>query len=606
MVDLLVYWVLVPGLVLAVAWGWGLLIFLGREAAEWRSSMAVLSPAVGMAALCVVGGLMLSAEATAPLFAPMAGLVAVGGWTAGVFAIRHGWLSLPRDWRPGLGVGLIAYVCLGAVVLLSGEATFAGHVKLDDTATWFAFIDHLPEYGRNVDSLAISTYEATLSLNLADGYPIGALVPNVIASTLTGADPAWTFQPLLALWGGLLAVVVRYMVRGFQFRPVVSTITAVVASQAALLYGYHHWGGVKEVAGATVIALVCALILQLDRDGDSDGRWRLGAGAVLASAAVIAVFGAAGGLWLLPAAVLLVVSTARKIGWPRVLRLLGGFAVLAVALITALGWELLPPMARPLDDPEAFGNLAGALNPLQILGVWPASPDFRFDPTLPGVAWTLIAMTAVLYCLAIWHFLAPGRHAALVFILGVPLVSLTIALVGSPWVGGKALAIASPAALTGALLGGFVLHAKYRWAGSIALVAVIAGVAWSNILAVDGASLAPRDQYLEMEEINNKFAGAGPTFVAFHDPYANRHFLRSLDAESASELRRRVLKLDDGTIAATGTDVLPSELTEGALDSYNVIVLRKSDPAPEGFRRAYEGAHFTVWTRVEPPGSGPP
>ena len=56
-----------------------------------------------------------------------------------------GWASPPR---PGV------FAVFAAPVVLSGEATFAGYIKLDDTATWLAITDRVMEHGRNLDGLA--------------------------------------------------------------------------------------------------------------------------------------------------------------------------------------------------------------------------------------------------------------------------------------------------------------------------------------------------------------------------------------------------------------------------------------------------------------------
>ena len=85
---------------------------------------------------------------------------------------------------------------------LSGEATFAGYIKLDDTATWLALTDRVMEHGRSLDGLAPSTYEATLAFNLADGYPVGVFLPLGVGGALLGEDIAWLVQPYMALLRG--------------------------------------------------------------------------------------------------------------------------------------------------------------------------------------------------------------------------------------------------------------------------------------------------------------------------------------------------------------------------------------------------------------------
>src|SRR5438874_2246087 len=66
-------------------------------------------------------------------------------------------LSLPAAgrrvdwWACGAAVGV--YLVFGAPVLLSGRATFAGWIKLDDTANWFGLTDRLMEHGRTLAGL---------------------------------------------------------------------------------------------------------------------------------------------------------------------------------------------------------------------------------------------------------------------------------------------------------------------------------------------------------------------------------------------------------------------------------------------------------------------
>ena len=150
-----------------------------------------------------------------------------------------------------------------APVVLSGEATFAGYVKLDDTATWLAMTDHLMEHGRDVGGLAPSSYEATLDVNLGTGYPVGAFPPLGIGARLVGQDPAWVFQPyqaLLAAYTGLALYAVAGRV--IDSRPL-RALAAVVAGQPALLFAYSLWGGVKELAAAWAVALLAALLVPL-------------------------------------------------------------------------------------------------------------------------------------------------------------------------------------------------------------------------------------------------------------------------------------------------------------------------------------------------------
>src|SRR5919106_1609575 len=95
----------------------------------------------------------------------------------------------PMGWAIGAALGVFAIYA--APIVLSGEATLAGYIKLDDSATWLALTDRVMENGRTLDGLAPSTYEATLDINLGDGYPVGAFIPLGVGAELTGGDAAW-------------------------------------------------------------------------------------------------------------------------------------------------------------------------------------------------------------------------------------------------------------------------------------------------------------------------------------------------------------------------------------------------------------------------------
>ena len=99
------------------------------------------------------------------------------------------------------------FFAFGAPVILSGSATFAGYIKLDDTSTWLAFTDHVLAHGHSVGGLAPSSYEATIQINLSAGYPLGAFIPLGVGHELTGQDSAWLFQPYLALMAAIMSLV---------------------------------------------------------------------------------------------------------------------------------------------------------------------------------------------------------------------------------------------------------------------------------------------------------------------------------------------------------------------------------------------------------------
>src|SRR6266513_1700124 len=115
------------------------------------------------------------------------------------------------------------------------------------------------------------------------------------------------------------------------------------------------------------------------------------------------------------------------------------------------------------------------------------------------------------------------------------------------------MAMASPAIPLAAAAGAAALcTAGRRAAGVLLLVAVAAGILWSNALAYRDVNLAPRDQLAELESIGHRIAGRGPTLMTEYQPYGVRHFLRDADPEGASELRRRADPLLDGKLLRKG------------------------------------------------------
>src|SRR5581483_1889721 len=98
---------------------------------------------------------------------------------------------------------------------------------------------------------------------------------------------------------------------------------------------------------------------------------------------------------------------------------------------------------------------------------------------------------------------------------------------GSPWVGAKALAVASPAFLAAAAAGVAWVRSTGRATEALVAAAAIAGgVLWTNLLAYHDANLAPRGQLHELEQIGERFAGDGPALMTDYQVYGARHFLR--------------------------------------------------------------------------------
>src|SRR5262249_7199014 len=246
-VSLILAWVLFPLVLAAIGLGWGVIV---ERAGAMRLNDALLVPC-GLAAALVVAGTLTAFSATAPAAVTV---VAVGGAVGLVLAGRGPRRRAGRAALAALGVPP-AYA---APVLPSGQATFLGYVKLDDTASFFTFTDNAMSHGRSVAGLAPSTYR--LEFEQANpAYPLGSFMLLGVARALTGVGIAWVFPPYLACCGAALALCLYALMGPVIPSARIRSLLAFAGAQPALLYGYSLWGGIKEMTAAFLLALGVAL-----------------------------------------------------------------------------------------------------------------------------------------------------------------------------------------------------------------------------------------------------------------------------------------------------------------------------------------------------------
>ena len=582
---MVVEWVVAPALLFALFGGLG----LGVARLAGPRLPGALVPAFGLAAAAIVGGIL--ADVAHALIVPGLAVLAAAGAVAG-----HGRLRGVDGAAAGAALGALALYA--APIVLAGEATFAGYIKLDDTATWLAITDRIMDAGPNTDGLAPSTYEAVLSANFGNGYPVGGFAPLGFASRALGTDPAWLFQPYMAVVGAVLALALWELARVAVPRRAARAVVAVGASCSALLVGYYLWGGVKELLTAALFTALTAAAARAPRD---DLRALIGP--AVAAAGLVAVGGAGALAWALPGMAILVARAIRGGGEARrraSLALLASAGAGAAAIVAALllTGASLSPFRGSFTNQDDLGNLAEPLEPAQLAGIWPAF-DFRFDPDSDWLAYGLIALAVGAAAFGLVRALKRGDAGLATLVIGAVSVCAAVALLASPWLDAKALAIASPAVLLAALAGATQLPAPPALRATCT-VALLAGVAWSLITQWGGASLAPRDQLAELEAIGERLDGRGPALMTEYQPYGARHFLRDADPEGASELRRRLVPLRDGTTADKGEWVDTDHLSLAALAPYRALVLRRSPEQsrpPGDFARTWTGEHYEVWER---------
>jgi hypothetical protein len=617
--TMLVAWVVLPLFLALVSLGCGLLL---EVASGMRLPGPLLLPG-GFIVVSLAAQFPHMFDATAKLQAPLVIGLAVTG-----YAIARPWKRFQVDrWLTGAATGV--YLVFGAPVLLSGSATFLGYVRLDDTAIYQSMLDRAVTHGYDVTGIpTVSTYYKALLDGYVFGYPLGSFLPLGTDHTVLTIDTLWLWQPYLTFIAVMIALGLYQLVSGFvQSRPLRACV-AFFGTQAALMYGYALWGGVKELFVAAVVIFLACLVPGMKTVGP---RQMIPLAA--ASAAVIGGESAGGGIWIVPAVVAAaVLLVLHRPPWD-ILKNAGVYAVCSLGLAI----PILSISARRLHHigkftsgggkggAAAYGNLyPNALSWWHLPGIWP-SGDFRTPPASSAVMHILAGLVVIAAGYAVVMAWRSARWE-IVVALATALFSCLVYVEGAtPWVGGKALAASSPLVLGIGLAGVAVLvEGNRQIAGGIALagLAVIAGgVLWSNVMQYRGAVLAPAARLMELEKIGHQFSGKGPALMAEYEPYGVRHFLRGLNAEGASELRVSFDYLRNDSpgpkqcpdlsgappcYAAQGVTPDVDELQFKGLLYYRLLVLRKSATGSRPssvYTLAQPGHYYDVWERTGTPNS---
>jgi hypothetical protein len=590
--TLLVCWVVFPLVLALLGLGCGLLL---ERIAGRRLPGALVVPA-GLALVMVAAHLATATDTTSELAVPLVVVLAVAG-----LALSPPWRRGPLDWW-AVGAAVAVFCFFAAPIVLSGQATVAGYLKLEDTATWLALTDRTMEHGRSLDGLAPSSYEGILASFLPHGYPIGALMPFGVGKALVGEDLAWLLQPYMAFLAAMLALSLYGLVAPLVSSRVFRAIAVAIAAQSALLYAYTLWGGVKEIAGAWLLALLAALAALLLRERE---RLREVVPLAVAGAATLAVLSYGGGLWIAAATLPVLVAIVRAQGARDAAWWTGAFvlvlALLAIPSIVSAA-DFISTSPSGFTDEQELGALVKPLSSIQLFGIWPTG-DFRLRPD--NMTLTRVLFVIVLLCGLGGLVSAYLRRAwgTLVYVGAAVVITVVLAVQGAPWVDAKTFANTTPAFLLAGTVGAAALvpYGRRIEAG-ILLGAIAAGVVWSNALAYNEVDLAPRSQLAELQRIGDRIDGEGPTLMTEYMPYGVRHFLRDADPEGASLFRRRLVPTLNGSglsEAEPYADI--DQFRASGILVYRTLVLRRSAAAsrpPSPYALTWRGTYYEVWQRA--------
>ncbi len=593
-------WVAFPLVLGLLGFGCGALV---ERAAGRELPLSVRLPC-GVA--LVIGVLDIFTRSTSTVDAAIPAVCAVA---AGGLVFRPPWRWRPRD--RALIAPAIVFAVYAAPIVLSGSVTWAGYVKLDDTATWLALVDRTLSVGHTLAGLPPSTYMDTLASYLTNGYPVGSFLPLGLGHAFLGTDIAWLTDPWMAFTGAMLALSL-YRIAGRALGSDAprwqAPAIAAVAAQPALLYGYYLWGGMKEMTGAMLVAAFAStvpFIWGAKQDSSLVARARAAIPALVVVSGMLSALSGGGLVWLVPGGVLALLTLSQRNGLrlpPTRVLVRGGAAVAVVA--GAAAYLALRPGGfvetnqAVLTGGKELGNLLGPLHLRQIVGIW-LSGDFRTMPSSALITDLLIVVAVVAALAGLVMAIRRGRAELTLYVLCSLAGALIVFWLASPWLGGKALATASPAIVLAALVGCAMLRSR-RAFGAAASVAIVLGVLWSNALGYHDVALAPRAQFAELEEIGEAIGGEGPTLMTDYSPYGARHFLRESEAESASELRSRTDPLLSGQPLEKATTADIDQFQTGPLLVYRTLVLRRSPVAsrpPSPYTLKLRDRYWEVWQR---------
>jgi len=601
MTTLFFAWLVFPAVLAALSLGCGLLL----QRAAGRPLPGVLLIPAGFAVIVVTASFTTMTGATATSTAPLVVVLSVAG-----FGLSRGFRPRLDPWAVGAAVAVFGV--FAAPIVLSGSATFAGYLTLDDTPTWLALADNALQHGRSVAGLAPSTYSVVLHDYLSTGYPLGSFLPLGIGQELTRQDAAWLFQPQIAFMAAILALSIYSLSAPLLRARSLRAAVAFLGAQPALLFGYAFWSGIKEVTVAALVAALAALVAS-----GAAGGWRVRALLPVAaiSAAVLDSLAVTGAIWLAAPIVLggflLVVAGPRRGSVPAAalaaMTLVLSIPALAIAQVFVRVANA--GVSGSITSTSEIGNLLHPLSDLQVLGIWPVA-DFRLRPSDIQVTYVLVGVL-VLAGLAGLATALRRRAWGIPLYLGTVLVGFGAVVAAkqvghsSPWLVGKAMGMASPGLVAAGAAGAAVLfEGGRRVEGGVAAAAIAAGVLWSNALAYGNVWLAPHGQFAELSSIGNRFAGDGPTLMTEFQPYGVRHFLRKLDPEATSERRARPDYLRSGGYLAKLQYADLDAFQLSSILDYRTLVLRTSPVAsrpPSVYRLVRSGHWYEVWQRPEQP-----
>jgi hypothetical protein len=607
MAEMLLIWILVPLVLVLLSYSFGLsLSVITRKPINFP-----LATILGFLIIAISGSLLTISSVTAPYAATIIGILGALSFVICLIWFRS---HFRMDYVSAVA-GLVTYVAYGLPVIAYGAPSWAGWVKLDDPATFLAITNRLMTVGRSVPAVVTSTYDRVLQVILdAPGgghfsYPVGSLIPFGVVSKLTGIESAWLWQPYLSLCAALIAMIFVLILKSHIANKVMVVVASSLAVMASTIYSYVMWGGVKEVVLLIPLTLFAYTFFNAHKKVGSREYYLYS----LVALGLYFIGGIASAGFIVTIIFVTVLANIPRKHRHIVFVFLGLSLVAAVELTYFLKTGNNPISNFLVQTIGDTGNLSRSLNVFQVMGIWPTQ-DFRLDPIYPSLTVTLIVIAIFFSLLGVYYSAKRSNWIVPSLIAASLAVIVNSYFWGGIWLTGKAIAVSSPLLLLSAPIGAHGLwtyfrensHDRFRKFRIHYIVALLIGIVASGVIYSDAITyknvwLAPYRQMNELREIGQLFAGQGPTLMTEYSVFGPRYFMRTMDAESAGELRVHVIPLRDGSQVPKGIAADIDAFDTATINYFNLLVLRQAPNAsrpPLNYQLVWSGREYEVWKRT--------
>jgi hypothetical protein len=593
--------------------GRALLSLAGRRRWSW------LEPAVGFAAILTVTG----ALARAPGHGTSATIGVALLLIAAAALVWRGEHDVAGTLRAGGPVAIVIALVLAIPFAISGRWGLLGVGFNNDLGLHLAWAEWLRSgFGPSPDA----------------GYPLGPHGLAVATAAVPGIGLGQAFiGEIVAI--GVLTGLTALAALG-EMRPGRRLLAAAMVALPYLAASYYAQAAFKETAEALfVLAFAVFLLAPGAPDGGRWARLRFALPVLALFGGIFFSYSFAGVAW--PVAILafwsLTQPAVRRALRPRALVrfLLRPTTLLALAVLAGLAALAL---VGPFGFASSFNKVAGSntygpVNPVEALGIWPAS-NYRLDAAggaqLPGLAGA-IAVLALLVGVAWW---VARRQATIPIALGACAALYLISLPSSgDYSQAKALMIAAPLAMLVAikpLLWEFPGRTTERgrayasdggkssaapggpgrspmlaagWA--VLAVVFVAGSVYSSFLVLRDAPVGPSGHGGELEAFLPIVHGQ-PVLYAGQDRYAAYDLLGADTHVPLVEFPDPAVSPSPEKPFDTGDAYSPIDFdsfNRSTLDGFPYVVTGRAawnSQAPPNFKRIAMTPSYVLWERTGP------